>query len=176
MAGACAPVIRRRCLETKQGSRVVDTGWLVWWGSHAGQDQTVKRPEPCLAAHRSLARPSVRNARSSQSVVSGTNINTPFVWFVRPPTVTRPPPPPPPPPPQHHPEHERCCEDGSLAITFHCSGQRREERVTASCCPAITLHRNRWKRAVLAAFRARDVAVGAPTAPIWLIMEDCSRG
>jgi hypothetical protein len=27
--------------------------WLVWWGSHAGRDQTVKSPG--LAAHPSLA-------------------------------------------------------------------------------------------------------------------------
>jgi hypothetical protein len=47
---------------------------------------------------------------------------------------------------------------------------------TDKCCPAVPVRCNRWKQAVLATFRARDVAVGAPTAFIWLTMEDFSRG
>jgi hypothetical protein len=49
-------------------------------------------------------------------------------------------------------------------------------RQLAQALPRGPLPCNRWKQAVLAAFRARDVAVGAPTVPIWLTTAASSRG
>lgn len=104
----------------------------------------------------SLASGAFKPRRQSKSGTQTSTSRLPFVRSLY--AITTPPPPP--------AEHAKWCRRCRLAPPVSFPGTSREKQCThAGCCPAVTVRCNRWKRAVLAAFRARDAAVGAPTAP-----------